>query len=192
VAVGADGGISVPPGYTGTPYGGTPQTIPGVIRAVQYDVGGNNVAFSYKGNATTCVQRTTGDCIGVAGFGNGQVTIHDTPEPSAQSYVGWTQTGEWLNYTVRVTEPGTFTIGAHVSAGMTGAKVSFSFTPNITTGPLTVPTTAGYVPGVEAYHVWEQLDNMATVTLPAGLTVLTFKIEAVAGVNVESFTFTKQ
>jgi hypothetical protein len=32
---------------------------------------------------------------------------------------------------------------------------------------------------------------MALVTLPAGVTVLTFQIDAVAGLNVESLIFTK-
>jgi hypothetical protein len=191
VTVAADGGISVPPGYMGMPYGGTPQVIPGVISAIQYDVGGNNVAFSYAGTVNQCAQRSTGDCIGIASFGNGQVTTTNMPEASTQSYVGWTKTGEWIHYTVQVTEPGTYAIGAHLSAANTGAKVSFGFSPDITTGPLDVPTTAGYVPGVEVYHVWERLGSMALVTLPAGVTVLTFQIEAVAGLNVESFTFTK-
>jgi hypothetical protein len=192
IAVVADGGISVPGGYTGTPYGGTPQSIPGTIVADHYDVGGNNVAFSYGGTISTCSQRTTGDCIGIAGFGGGQVTTTNTVEPATQTYVGWTKTGEWINYTVDVTQAGTYAIGAHLSAAMTGAQVTFSFSPSVTTGPLTVPTTAGFVTGVEAYHVWERLTDMATVTLPAGTTVLTFKIDAVAGINVESFSFTKQ
>jgi hypothetical protein len=149
VTVAADGGISVPPGYKGMPYGGTPQTIPGVISASQYDVGGNNVAFSYAGTVNQCAQRSTGDCIGIASFGNGQVTTTNMPEASTQSYVGWTKTGEWINYTVQVTQPGTYAIGAHLTAANTGAKVSFRFSPDVTTGPLDVPTTAGYVPGVE-------------------------------------------
>jgi hypothetical protein len=190
VSVVADGGIAVPPGYKGTPFGGTPQTIPGVILADRYDEGGNNVAFSYTGTVNACAERPTADCIGIAGFGGGQVTTKDTPEPSSQVYVGWTKAGEWINYTVQVAQAGRYAINAHVSAGATGAQVTLSFSPGVTAGPITVPTTAGYVPGVEVYHVWERV-TLATVTLPAGTTVFTFKIDAIAGMNIESFTFTK-
>ena len=59
------------------------------------------------------------------------------------------------------------------------------------TGPLEIPTTAGYQPGVEVYHVWEKLQRLAQVKLAKGLYVMTVKVEAVAGLNIEYYTVTR-
>ena len=67
-----------------------------------------------------------------------------------------------------------------------------TFTPQITTGPVEIPTTAGFQPGVEVYHVWETLDHLAEIKLPAGTYVMMFKIENNAGLNLDYFSFTKK
>jgi len=185
----------VPSDYAGKPYTGTPQVIPGTIQAATYDIapnGAKDVTFSYSGTPKSTSYRTSPDSIGLAAFGKGHVSITGQPEAPDQVYVGWTGTGEWLKYTVQVKEPGTYLFGGKFAAGAKGAKVSVTFTPDLTTGPVEVPTTAGYQPGVEVYHVWETLDHLAEINLPAGTYVMTFKIEAVAGLNLDYFTFTKK
>ena len=176
--------------YAGKPYTGTPQVIPGIIQAEAYDIGPDT--FSYHGEAKKTDCRTSPDSIGLAKFGKGHVTTTGQPEAPDQVYVGWTQTGEWLKYTVQVKEAGTYVFGGKFSAGAKGAKISVTFTPQITTGPIEIPTTAGFQPSVEVYHVWETLNNLATLNLPAGTYVMTVKIEAVAGMNLDYFTFTKK
>jgi hypothetical protein len=113
-------------------------------------------------------------------------------ESPNQVYVGWTEPGEWLKYTVKVAEAGTYIIGGKVSAGDQGATLAFSFGPDLTTGEIEIPTTRGFQPGVEVYHVWETLDPLKEITLPAGTYVMTVKIGKTAGMNLESFTFTKK
>ena len=180
--------------YAGTPYGGTPRTLPGTIQAEEYDVApgaANDVAFHYDGQPKAGPCRTTPDSIGLARFGAGHVSTDGKAEDPAQAYVGWTQTGEWLRYTVNVARAGTYVVGAKLAAGDTGAKVSFRFGPAISTGPVEIPTTAGFQPGVEVYHVWETLDHLGEVTFPApGPYVLTVKIESGAGLNLDWFRFT--
>ncbi len=41
---------------------------------------------------------------------------------------------------------------------------------------------------MEVYHVWETLPRLATVKLAKGLYVMTVKVEAVAGLNIETYT----
>jgi len=185
----------VPADYTGKPYTGTPQVIPGIIQAATYDIapgGAKEITFSYHGDAKTTAYRTSPDSIGLAGFGNGHVSTTGQPEAPDQVYVGWTETGEWLKYTVRVAESGTYLLGGKFAAGGKGTKISVTFTPQLTTGPIEIPTTAGYQPGVEVYHVWEKLDHLAEITLPAGTFVMTFKIEEDSGLNLQYLSFTKK
>jgi len=100
---------------------------------------------------------------------------------------------------VKVNEAGTYNFGGHMSAGNgNGAKISVTFTPvnpagaPITTGVINVPTSVGLVPGVETYHVWQNLDKMAQVKLTPGIYVMTVKIEATGGMNIDTYTLTKQ
>jgi hypothetical protein len=188
---GADSAAS-PANYAGKPETGMPLTIPGTIRAVDYDEGGESVAFSSGNTPKQTEIRKGADSIGLAGFGRGHVSTAGAAEAPDQVYVGWTGPGEWLKYTVKVAEAGTYVIGAKVAAGSTGATLTFSFGPDVTTGEVEIPTTAGFQPGVEVYHVWETLDHLKEITLPAGICVMTVKIGATAGLNLESFTLTKK
>ena len=185
----------VPTDYTGKPETGAPRTIPGTILAIDYDeapAGAKEVSFSYHGKRVQTKFRKDADSIGIAGFGKGHVSTNGMPEDPNQAYVGWTQGGEWLKYTVNVTESGTYVIGAKVAAGAKGATLSFSFASELSTGDIEIPSTAGFQPGVEVYHVWEKLDALKEITLPAGTYVMTVKIGQIAGLNLHSFTFTKK
>ena len=181
-------------GYVGKPYGGQPQSIPGVIQAEHYDVAPGDVVdgitFHYQGQARKSDFRPTADGIGLAQFGKGHVTVDGSPEDPTQVYLGWTQTGEWMKYSVHVTASGTYRIGGHFAAAATNAKLSVTFSPALKTGPFNVPTTAGRQPGVEVYHVWERLDDLAEITLPTGDYVMTLKLEEAGGLNIDCLSFT--
>jgi hypothetical protein len=116
------------------------------------------------------------------------------PEDSDQVYLGYTHAGEWVKYSVHIAEPGTYQFGGKFASGFTNASISVTFTPEIKTGSITIPTTAGYQPGVEVYHVWEKLDNLAEIKLPAGDFVMTVKIEEehTGGLNIDYFSFIKK
>ncbi len=72
-----------------TPFSGTPVSIPGVIQAVNYDLGGEGVAFHYSppsGYSVTNYYRS--DPVGMqTNYAGGSTLAYITP-------------GEWLNYTV--------------------------------------------------------------------------------------------
>ncbi len=185
----------IPEEYTGKPMSGTPASVPGIIQAEAYDVapdGTKDVTFGHAGEPKKSTYRPQADAVGVAGFGKGHVSTTGQAEAVDQVYVGWTRTGEWLKYTISVKEPGTYVFGGKFAAGAKDAKVSATFGPGLTTGPLAIPTTAGFQPGVEVYHVWETLDNLAEIQLPAGTYVMTVKIESGAGLNFDYFSLKKK
>jgi hypothetical protein len=181
--------------YAGKPYGGKVRRIPGIIQAEDYDVaphGVDGITFHYTGTVRNANLRATGDGIALARFGAGHVSVKGEPENPDQVYVGWTETGQWMKYSVHVEETGTYRLGGHFAAAETNATLSVTFTPEIKTGPITLPTTAGYQPGVEVYHVWETLDHLADIHLPAGDYVMTVKIENAGGMNIDYLSFTKE
>lgn len=186
---------SFPAAYAGRPFHGQPLPIPGVIQAEDYDLapaGANDVSFHYLGQPRSGDLRPAGDAIALARFGPGHVTTNGLPEKPDQVYVGWTEDGQWMKYTVRVAESGIYRIGGHFAAAGTNATLSFSFNPDLATKPLILPTTAGYQPGVEVYHVWETLDHLTDITLPAGTYVMTVTIQKAGGMNLDYFTFNKE
>ena len=192
--------------YAGKPYGGQPRQIPGIIQAEHYDVAPTNtdgITFHYNRPPRKTPFRTTDDCIGLTRYGKGHVTIAGVPEDPDQVYLGYTHAGEWVKYSVHVAEAGTYQFGGKFASGFTNAMISVTFTPEINTvifapeintGRINIPTTAGYQPGVEVYHVWANLDNLAEIKLPPGDFVMTVKIEDEhpGGLNIDYFTFIKK
>ena len=190
-----------PAKYAGLPYQGKPLSLPGVVQAEEYDIApspASGVTFNYNRPGNKNDVRKTPDAIGMARMGKGHVSIKGEPQNPDGAYLGWTHTGEWTKYTVHVNETGVYLVGGQFSAAGDDGTFSFTFTPlaangpDITTGPLRVPTTAGYQPGVEVYHVWAKLDKMAEITLPQGDYIMTAKIEKNAGFNLDYFTVTKK
>lgn len=130
------------PSATQSPYGGTPAAIPGRIEAENYDLGGQGIAYN---------DNTTGN--------NGNVYRTDNVDIQAgeSNYaIGWIAQGEWLEYTVNVTTPGTYTLTARVSATMAGKSFHVELNGQNISGTIAVPVTGSY-----------QTYTTVTVTTPA-------------------------
>jgi glucosylceramidase len=113
------------------PYGGTAITLPGVIQAENYDLGGQNVA--YNDNETTnqggAYRTSEGvDITAVAGT-SGFAT-------------GWTVNGEWTEYTTNVTA-GTYTIEATVATINSGKQLRVLLD-GTTLATLSIPNTGSW------------------------------------------------
>ena len=117
-----------------TPYGGTPVALPGVVQAENFDIGAGGVAF---------YDTTTGNTAGV--YRSTDVDIAPTSDPSSDDYyVGWTRVGEWLKYTVIVTETRNYTLNARVANVGSGATFRVEVDGVDVTGPVSVPHTGGW------------------------------------------------
>lgn len=196
LAQAADAPNHVPADYAGKPVSGTPQAIPGTIQAESYDTvasgDAKGVTVGY-GKLGKTAFRPNADSAGLAKFGGGHVLTTGEAEAQDQVYCGWTETGEWFAYTVQVKEPGTYIFGGKFAAAGKGALLSVTFSPEITSGPIEIPTTDGFQPGVEVYHVWKKSDNLKEIKIPAaGTYVMKVKIEKNAGMNLDYYTFTKK
>jgi len=171
----ADAPAKIPADYKGKPAKAAVE-LPGTIKLTEFDTGDGTISSNKPR---------------VAKFDASHKTTKGDPEDVSQSYLGWTAKGQWVKITCHVKEAGTYVIGGHFAAAGKDGKLSFSFN-DVTTGPVAIPTTAGFLPGVEVYHVWERLDDLAEVKLTEGDYVFCCKIEADGGFNLESVTVKKK
>jgi hypothetical protein len=147
----------------GTPYGGTPHEIPGTIEAEDYDLGGQ--AFAYSDNDTTNNGGRYRTEEGV-----------DVETCSAGGYnVGWTNKGEWLEYTVHVKETGTYDIRATI-ASPEGSSIRIKLDGKDITGSMTIPATGGW-------QEWEAIIK-ADVAFQAGVHIFQL-YEENSGFNID-------
>ena len=152
------------------PFGGTAAAIPGTVQAENYDTGGPGVAY----NVTS-----------VDGSGNSYrsdgVDLEATSDTGGGDDVGWTATGQWFKYTVKVATAGTHTVSFRVaapSAVTDGFHLSSSSGANLS-GTVNIAATGGW-------QTW--LTVTATVTLPAGRQTLSLN-EDNGGWNINYMTF---
>ena len=110
-------------------------TIPGMIEMENYDEGGQSVSFSDKdfvneGN----VYREDG--VDVVGLGCSDTL--NTKDCKGYA-VGYTNAGEWMEYTLKVAEAGEYAFVANVATGLEGASFSLSMDGKAISDTVVVP-----------------------------------------------------
>jgi hypothetical protein len=121
------------PGPT-QPYGGEPHVIPGTIEAENYDEGRPEEAYHDLDEANHGA-----DYRGVT-----HVDIEKRPDASGGYGIGWTKAGEWVQYTVNVKTPGTYTVEIPVASAKEGGTFHLEFNGEDVTGPIRVPNTGSW------------------------------------------------
>jgi endonuclease/exonuclease/phosphatase family metal-dependent hydrolase len=143
-----------------TPYRGTPFILPGTVPAAEFDKGGQGVAYrdNSTGNAGSAFRDTNVDIqrAAIGGYN-----------------VGWTDTGEWLKYTVKLGSSGTFNVSLRVAST---SSEYVDVTLGTTTKRFSIPNTGG----------WESWRTVTVpMTLSSGQQMLTVKFPG-GGVNLHS------
>ncbi|MGI5238980.1 carbohydrate-binding protein [Dactylosporangium sp. CA-139066] len=152
------------------PFGGTPAAIPGTVQAENYDTGGQGLAYNVTSiNGTANSYRSDG------------VDLEATSDTGGGYNLGWTGSGQWFRYTVNVATAGQYTVTARVAApsAVTGALHLASASGANLTGAVNLPATG-------SWQTWANVT--ATVTLPAGVQVLTLAQDN-GGWNLNSLQF---
>lgn len=135
-------------------------TIPGVIYAVDYDLG--NVGVAYQDRT---VKNTSGSPnhewnVG-AEYRNDGVDIEKCSDSQGNGYnVGWIESSEWLQYTVGVSEHAFYRFIFRVSSGGSGGKLSVILDNSTILATINIPGTGGWQNWIDV-----QLDS---VELPQG------------------------
>ena len=117
-----------------------PITLPGIIQAENYDVGGQNKSYydsdfenngnEYRKDAVDIVKI---DCE--SGAENSGVSTN----ANGCFAVGYTQTGEWLEYTVNVTEAGEYFVSTRVASGSDASSFMLSIDDKVASDTIKIP-----------------------------------------------------
>lgn len=158
-----------------TPFKGKPLTIPGKIQMEDFDIPGKgrgndsysekdteNHSCTDKGKEAECSDYRDGTGVDIYKKSNDRLVI------------GYTQAGEWLEYTVNVKETGTYTMYAAV-ASSGGSAFSLSMDGKAITEILEVPAAAAVAEGEQNFDDYNKVK--ANVNLTAGEHILRFNIE---------------
>jgi poly(hydroxyalkanoate) depolymerase family esterase len=109
-----------------TPYNGIAATLPGKIEAEEFDEGGQNVSYYDKDT-----QNRNGD------------TRDEAVDMSATA-IGYTEEGEWLEYTINIESAGDYQMEASVASGADGSSFKLYLDDEAITDVIDVPNTGDW------------------------------------------------
>ena len=151
---------------------GRPLPIPGIINLEDYDAGGEGVGYH---------DNNTGNNGGKWRQSEG-VDIDFSKNEGGGYQVGWTEDGEWMNYTVDVKETGFYTAATSIGTPNNDKHFHIEFDGQDVSGLVTVPNTSDY-------HKRQYV--VSSVYLTKGIHVMRF-FEDTGGYDVKSVTFKLQ
>ena len=150
------------------PYSGKPITIPGVIKAVNFDKGGEGLSFHDSNDTMEGDTNYRSDSEGV-----------DFVKGNGGTVIGYTAKNEWLEYTIDVQEAGSYSYVATVSSGTTGSGFSIGIKKLTSTGaPTSANTTSVSVPqtGNNDWGTYKTVEGNLKKDLEAGQQILRITI----------------
>jgi hypothetical protein len=157
------------------PYRALPIRVPGRVQAEDFDDGGENVAYHDTDSANNG-----------AAYRNTAVDLESTTDGGGGFNVGWTSSGEWLEYSLFADVDGTYRIDVRVAAASPGATFHIDIDGVNTTGARTLPTTGGW-------QNWATVP-ISNVGISSGPHLMRFTIDSAvdegAGGNVNWIRFT--
>jgi hypothetical protein len=153
---------------TQTPYpNGTPWPIPGTIEVENFDNGGEGVAFHDN------------DAINSGGQGRTALGVDTENCSEGGLNIGWTNTGEWYEYTVNVS-PGSYNIEVRAASTFSGGTFHIEFNGVDRTGLFTVTNTGGW-------QTWATISKTG-ISLSGGQQVMRIYLDN-ANFNLNRITF---
>lgn len=201
------------PSKVGAPFGDSvhpsgAQVIPGRVQCAYYDTGGEGVAFhdsDAKNNGSGALNPANGTYLNEFRMKEGVDTsytkfwdqIDNSPynvvQPEEkQLYVGWTEPGEWFNMVVKVKTAGTYAVDLLYTSNR-GGSISFDLNGKKLTDRLPIQSTNNPADPLawRQWHHWNKA-RLATVSLPAGISVLTLHVVDQGNMNFAYLDFALQ
>lgn len=154
----------------GTPYAQHAVPVPGTIEAENYDDGGQGIAYSDSDPANNGKGYRTEEGV-------------DVEMNSPDSYnIGWTDGGEWMEYTIDVAENSFYNIKTIAASPNANSRIRYKIDGDDITGSVIIPNTGG----------WQNYKTVTTtrVSLTAGVHRLQL-FEETGGFNLDKIVIEK-
>ena len=152
-------------------------SIPGTIAAVHYDVG--NWGISYTDD--NWYNNGDGGYNDGWSYRNDGVDVESNTNPNGYPYnIGWTETGEWLGYTVENVTPGNYNVNISVASNGDGGMFFIQIN-GVNISVLNVPTSTG------GWYNWSDL-TIPNVEISNENQFIRLQIVQ-GGFNIESISF---
>ncbi|MCP4292247.1 MAG: family 16 glycosylhydrolase, partial [bacterium] len=161
--------VTVGSGCGQAPYFGQPITLPAVVQAENYDLGGQGVAYQDSDPGNNGGQYRLSE----------DVDIESCSDAGSGYNVGWTMPGEWVEYTIEVPVSGQYDLDIRLASMFPNRNFHLEFNRVDKTGELEVPHTG-------SWQNWETLS--VTVDLDAGLQTMRF-VPGTEHINLNYFEF---
>lgn len=153
-----------------SPYAGVAANIPGKIEVENYDLGGQGIAYNDNDAINSGGQYRTMEGVDVEGAG----------DTGGGFDIGFTNAGEWMEYTVNVTTTASYTLEVRAASPGTGNTLRVELDGVTISGSLLVPNTTG----------WQTYQTISTTTpnLASGQHILRL-YEETGGFNINYINF---
>jgi hypothetical protein len=166
------------------PYNGSPSAIPGVIHMSDFDLGKNN--FAYYDTVVGDYNLSTGDFTAWNSgwsYRNDGVDIEKNTDNinSNGFHVGFVEQGEWMKYSVNISEAAVYKAKIRLATQQTGGEFFLTIDDQEVTATQVVSATGG----------WTQFSTfeISDIILPAGQHSLKLHINNSIPVNFSSIEF---
>jgi hypothetical protein len=196
--------------YKGKPfkdkvYPGGPQIIPGRIQCAYYDLGGEGVAYHDSdpvnhgsgelnpSNGSYLHEFRKDEGVDTSYVKDGGYDDHpyNFVEPELwQLYVGWTEPGEWMKYTVEVRQTGLYAVSLFYTSNR-GGEIAISVNDRNATGSIQIQSTYRTDDPLEwrQWHHWNRMSEIARIKLERGVQVLTLHTVSNGNMNYACLDF---
>ena len=165
------------------------QTIPGKVECEFYDRGGEGIAYHdadsinngsgklnpANGNYLNEFRMKEGVDISYTKANNIDNNPFNKRQPLMnQLYIGWTEPGEWICFTVKVNETANYLVALMYTANGDGA-ISIDIDNMPATGPLKIFSTHNDKDTIawRQWHHWKRVDSLTTIHLQKGWHLIT-------------------
>jgi hypothetical protein len=181
------------------------QVIPGRVHCAYYDLGGEGVAYHDSdaanhgsgelnpadGSYLNEFRKDEGvDTSYVKGREIDNHRYNFVEPPPDQLYVGWTEPGEWLKYSVEVQKSGWYAVSLLYTSNR-GGVIALSVNDQDASGPVQIQSTYRAEDPVawRQWHHWNRMENIAQIHLEQGVQVLTLHTVAEGNMNYACLDF---
>lgn len=186
-------------------YSGGPQIIPGKVQLEYYNLGGEGVAYHDSDSINSGSGRLNPvdgsylnefrikEAVDISYTKSRNIDNHNfnLVQPDMdQLYVGWTEPGEWIKYTVDVQTSGIYQIGLMYTSNA-GGHISLSVKGKDQTGPMEIITTNDPKDSVSwrQWHHWNYSDSTGMIKLKKGIQNITLHTVSVGNMNFDYLNF---